>query len=418
MQQKLIFIHFIKFCLASFVLLYFCAFANSDKIYRIELKRQRTPREYALHTANNPKIGLYLDWLKHEDHIFKKKDNRTNDTIPLKRFLDSEYYGEINIGSPGQKFKMLFDTAWSSSWVISKLCSDAVVGCKGHEKYDHSHSSTYTANNTRVVFDETVYNISGFYSLDSMVIGHSRVNDQTFVEVDNINYINAFSQADGVLGLGFKTNDINPFFYNLMQQTNITNPVFSIFLNRDRQSRKGGSITLGAVDKKHIHVTNKVYDEITYVPVDSSTGYWSFRLDKLIIDKGKKYTVLCNKGCEAIADSSNNLIITSQPDLTAINIQLNARTNAKYVGRYEVDCDTVNKLPKFEFVLNGRNFTLKGKNYIQKISKESQVLCLSAFTSSSTASEENRWILGGAFLSEFYSIYNIREKQIGFVKAA
>lgn len=47
----------------------------------------------------------------------------------------------------------------------------------------------------------------------------------------------------------------------------------------------------------------------------------------------------------------------------------------------------------------------------------SVTVCLSAFVPANTNQEQNRWILGAAFLSEFYSIYNVNEKTIGFVKA-
>lgn len=45
-------------------------------------------------------------------------------------------------------------------------------------------------------------------------------------------------------------------------------------------------------------------------------------------------------------------------------------------------------------------------------------MCMSAFTYSDAPSEQDVWVLGGAFLSEYYSIYDIENKKIGFVKAA
>lgn len=45
-------------------------------------------------------------------------------------------------------------------------------------------------------------------------------------------------------------------------------------------------------------------------------------------------------------------------------------------------------------------------------------LCVSAFTYSEAPSEQNVWVMGGAFLSVYYSIYDIDNKKIGFVRAA
>lgn len=50
------------------------------------------------------------------------------------------------------------------------------------------------------------------------------------------------------------------------------------------------------------------------------------------------------------------------------------------------------------------------------MSYHSITLCLSAFEPANTVQEQNRWILGGAFLAEFYTVYDVAERKIGFVK--
>lgn len=41
---------------------------------------------------------------------------------------------------------------------------------------------------------------------------------------------------------------------------------------------------LGAIDYKHIHHIRKgkeiIYDNITYVPVESNIGFWEFKIDR------------------------------------------------------------------------------------------------------------------------------------------
>lgn len=44
--------------------------------------------------------------------------------------------------------------------------------------------------------------------------------------------------------------------------------------------------------------------------------------------------------------------------------------------------------------------------------------CFSAFTPNDNPNVAGMWVLGGAFLAQYYSIYNIQEKTIGFVRAA
>lgn len=45
-------------------------------------------------------------------------------------------------------------------------------------------------------------------------------------------------------------------------------------------------------------------------------------------------------------------------------------------------------------------------------------VCMSAFSYSDSPAEQNVWVIGGAFLTEYYSVYDIDNKRIGFVKAA
>ncbi|KAL3287469.1 hypothetical protein HHI36_001939 [Cryptolaemus montrouzieri] len=358
-----------------------------------------------------------MDWMLEKP----KPNNRTNDSILLYRYLDHEFYGKIVIGHPGQTLNVAFDTTWTYSWVLSSECSDIeTIGCYFHNKYDHTKSSEFKPDGRKFSIKEGPYNLTGYFSYDNISIAHSNVTNYDFIEMTYVPYTFIFNKADGVMGLGKKADLYDPFFYTLLNQKRIKDPVFSIYLNRNHQSDKGGNILLGFVDKKHIKVEvidgKKVYDEIKYMPTDP-LSYWQFDMDEIVmVHNPKKNDTFCANGCKAVIDTSTSTIIGPADEVTKIHKLIGA--SKTFLNRYTVPCDKVDQLPKLNFVIGGKNFILTGRSYITKFTWRAISVCVSTFQGAETPSEKNKWFLGGSFLTEVYTIYDVSEKKIGLVRAA
>ncbi|CAL1412850.1 unnamed protein product [Linum trigynum] len=245
-------------------------------------------------------------------------DSRDTDIVALKNYLDAQYYGEIGVGTPPQKFTVIFDTGSSNLWVPSAKCYFS-VSCFLHAKYKSSQSSTYQKNGKSAEIQYGTGAIAGFFSVDHVKVGKLVVKDQDFIEATRepgVTFLMA--KFDGILGLGFReisVGDAVPVWDNMMKQGLIKEPVFSFWLNRHADEEEGGEIVFGGVDPNHFRGKH------TYVPV-TQKGYWQFDMGDVII--GGKSTGYCGRGCSAIADSGTSLLAGPTTVVAMINKAIGA----------------------------------------------------------------------------------------------
>jgi hypothetical protein len=332
----------------------------------------------------------------------------TPGVVPLSDFSNAQYYGEVDIGTPAQTFKVIFDTGSSNLWVPGKNCYS--IPCWTHKTYHSDKSSTYVANGTKFAIQYGSGSLEGFLSQDTVSVGGLTMKDVTFTESTKEPGV-AFiaGKFDGILGLAWPSiavDGVKPVFNEMMDQGLVSQNLFSFYMSSDPNSGdKGGELVFGGIDKAHYT------GDLQYAPLITET-YWGVKLGGVKLGNNMQ---ACgdSEGCLGIIDTGTSLLAGPTDAIKAINEKIGGKANA--AGQYMIDCakTTDGSMPDVTFTLGGHEFTLKPAEYVLNISGQ----CLSGFMGIQLP-KPNMWILGDVFLSTYYSVFDYGNKQVGFARSA
>merc|ERR1712054_528456 len=89
----------------------------------------------------------------------------SSESIVINDFQNAQYYGEVQVGTPPQTFKVIFDTGSANLWIPNSKVG--LVGLLKH-KYDSSKSSTYIKNGSAFNIRYGSGPVSGIWSEDTV----------------------------------------------------------------------------------------------------------------------------------------------------------------------------------------------------------------------------------------------------------
>merc|ERR550539_946149 len=316
------------------------------------------------------------------------------DDIVIEDYQNAQYYGQVGVGTPSQKFDVIYDTGSSNLWVPAN-CG---LACIRKHKYDHSKSSTYVANGTEFKIMYGSGPVSGITSEDTATLGTLSVTGQLLAEINNVKGLGigyAAGKFDGICGLAWDTISVNGMvtpFHNLILQHQVTDQKFAFYLG----DNAAGELTIGGTDSAHYS------GDINYVKL-SNTTYWQIPMDSMSSGSWSSDAVY------AVIDSGTSLIAGPSEEVAGLAKAAGATELMK--GEYTIDCNA--DAPDVNFVFGGQHYTLTKEDYIIK----SGTQCLFGFMAIDLPPAVG-WIVGDVFIRKFYTVFDWGNERVGFADVA
>ncbi|KAJ7780230.1 acid protease [Mycena maculata] len=386
----------------------------------------------------------------------RAKASTNNTAVLAGSDLDQEYLTNITVG--GQTFPVIVDTGSSDTWLIKKgfKCFNLTGTPETEETCAFGSAGFDTAaSKTFKSFPKVSFNISygdgeflsGGVGFDTVSAGGVTVTQQEIGTPDLAAW-NGDGVNSGLLGLAysgltsvFNTTDptkasnanhipYDPFFFTAVKQGVVTNPFFSIALDRPASLTVNvtvdpnlGYVAFGgmppvALDKTAVTVPIQGYSATTGDPSTTNAVYFYYTLDVA----GYVFS-----GSTSVETANNNTILDTGTTLNYFPTKVAKAYNAGFVpkakynedeGLYYVDCDATP--PAFSVNLGGKLFPIDARDQILDAGTDDagKVLCISGTQDGGADTAENVFILGDVFLHNIVPTFNIKTNELTITRRA
>ncbi|KNZ51326.1 hypothetical protein VP01_39g5 [Puccinia sorghi] len=321
---------------------------------------------------------------------------------------DTDYYSQVEIGTPPQSFNVVLDTGSADLWVAGTAVLGRREDGEGSKAsfYSSSFSSTFrnSSENFHITYGSGT--ASGIVGIDHVRQGSYSSLEQKFAIVHNISSHLLADQISGIMGMAFQqisTMRSSPFW----ESANIS--TFSFGMTRfcdvpfPREVEPGGVVMLGATDR------SLYTGEISYTNV-LNEGYWEIKMDAVSVN-GK--TLDGSQGNSAAIDTGTSLIGgPAELVKTLFDKVTGARPGSgAYQGYYTYPCDSSFSLSLF---FEGEAYNIDPVDINLGSIDENHRECLAGIFSIDHGRKNSKgrpknglpdWILGAVFLKNVYTVF-------------
>ncbi|RIB21314.1 aspartic peptidase domain-containing protein [Gigaspora rosea] len=313
--------------------------------------------------------------------------------------LDFSYYGLITIG--GQNFTVDYDTGSPDLWVPGIQCSSSQCGT--HNQFDPAKSSTFVPSQKNFTLSYgTGTVISGYEGRDIVILNGISVTNLTF-GIALVDGFNTVYEEDGILGLSRQIGRVsNPGLIQKIKGKKVLNhTIIAFHFGRYKLKVTDKSfMNLGGIDV-NAYIGNIVYNDL--INQTRYPGTWMISLHDIQVD-----------GISVGGINSSALIDTGTPtiigDITQVS-KIHTMIPGSYFNNnlWWIPCNT-NKI--VALVFNNTSYKISPTELIRS-SNQSSSLCLSKIQ----GDRNGVWVVGAAFLSNVYSVFDFDNLKIGFAES-
>ncbi|KAJ3186185.1 hypothetical protein HDU85_007625 [Gaertneriomyces sp. JEL0708] len=329
---------------------------------------------------------------------------------------DIMYYAEIGLGNPPQKFTVAIDTGSSDLWIPDKACTQPV--CAKRAKFDSSKSKTLKKIGKRVTTKYGMGSATGEVYADTMVLGGKKVDNMVFISAESMNNVQP-AEIDGLIGLSFSSlshaapalpgnlRGRTSMIENMYIDWTIDLPCFALYLSPapwgpgSASPQRNSELTIGTIRGN----PNRYSGPITWLTVTSASTWWHVSLTGITGAGGKN--LLARSSVRGVIDSGTSLIYVDYSIAKSLNEGLWGANEVRGLsGVWSVGCEKLRKGKGVTISLEGKAFTLEGKDLPTRIWPNDSNTCYAPFQAKGPGDTTDRWILGEIFLRKYYQIYD------------
>ncbi|VDB84888.1 unnamed protein product [Peniophora sp. CBMAI 1063] len=340
--------------------------------------------------VDKPKLASYIQHVQAKYTEESSLDKRADIALDNGNF--TVWTGDIEIGTPPQKFTALFDTG-SFDFVVPAGSVDSFEGAV----YDPKSSSSSKALNKDFTLNYGSGGVKGMEYNDTVTIGGLTATGQTVLAANSTDD-SFFGQMNALVGLSFgalSTLGNSPIVQTLRDEGQLPNPVFGFKLNDT-----GSELSFGSLNE------DLYTGEVTYLPVQGDK-YWQVEFDKMTL--WDKDVTPSNK--DAIIDSGTSLILADEATVEAFYGNVYGSQKDETTGLWEVMCYNI---PQVNVTLGGMNVIIPEDVFTLGQVAEHSMYCLGGIQATSLSS----WVFGDVFMRNVYTAFDAAKKQVGFAKLA